>query len=186
MALGTSQEIQEGTIERRLRACPTTRTKAKGRVSLETPPFLFRFSEIRFGLQITTPVIPESFGTHERQPVFFPHSSVITLTARAFPTVVRFQLRGPKVSLPILEGRRQSALSFWKITPPLKAILLSSNGNASGSVIFCCGNGVTKSGNWVTSPPNVGCPIQARFWLEWGSGCPSEPSLGLSRFVGVS
>jgi len=23
-------------------------------------------------------------------------------------------------------------------------------------VIFCCGNGVTKSGNWVISPPNVG------------------------------
>jgi hypothetical protein len=26
-------------------------------------------------------------------------------------------------------------------------------------IIFCCGNGVTKSGNWVISAPNVGCPI---------------------------
>ena len=39
-----------------------------------------------------------------------------------------------RVSLPILGDDRYSAISFWKITLPLKAILLFANENASG---FC-------------------------------------------------
>ena len=120
--LRARQEIQEGTIERRLRACPLQHAqKRKGEISRETSPSLFRFSEIRFGLQITTLVIPESFGTHEQQPVLLPYSSVITLTARAFPTVVRFQLRGPSL---VADSRR----------PPLvRSLLLEDHSSAESN-----------------------------------------------------
>jgi hypothetical protein len=79
--------------------------KRKGDFSCETSPSLFRFSEIRFWFLITTLAIPESFGTHERQPVLLPNSSMITFAARAFqpPSVSSCVDR---VSLPILEGRR--------------------------------------------------------------------------------
>ena len=50
--------------------------KREGEFSCEISPSHFRFSEIRFGFQITTIVIPESLGTHEQQPVLLPHSSV--------------------------------------------------------------------------------------------------------------
>jgi hypothetical protein len=50
--------------------------KREGEFSCEISPSHFRFSEIRLGFQITTLVIPESLGTHERQPVLLPHSSV--------------------------------------------------------------------------------------------------------------
>jgi hypothetical protein len=39
--------------------------KREGDFSCETSPSLFRFSEIRFGLQITTLAFLESRGTHE-------------------------------------------------------------------------------------------------------------------------
>jgi hypothetical protein len=39
--------------------------KRKGDFSCETSPSLFRFSEIRFGVRITTWVFPESLGTYE-------------------------------------------------------------------------------------------------------------------------
>jgi hypothetical protein len=39
--------------------------KRKGDFSCETSPSLFRFSEIRFGVRITTLALPESRGTHE-------------------------------------------------------------------------------------------------------------------------
>jgi hypothetical protein len=69
-----------------------------------------------------------------------------------------------RVSLPILEGRRSSALSFWKITLPLKAILLSSNGNASGSGNFLLWKWRHKKWKldpstqcWVPQPRFAGC-----------------------------
>jgi hypothetical protein len=61
-----------GMIERRLRVCPQgLAQKRKGDFSCEISPSQFRFSEIRFWSQITTLVIPESFGTHERSPCFY-------------------------------------------------------------------------------------------------------------------
>jgi len=69
------------------------------------------------------------------EPVFLPHSSMIPLAARAFlPPSVSSCL--DRVSLPILEDVCQSALSFWKISPPLKTIVLSTKENASGSCNF--------------------------------------------------
>ena len=67
--------------------------------------------------------------------MFLPHSSMIPFAARAsFPPSVSSYL--DRVSLPILEDDCQSALSFWKITLPLKQIVLSPNGNDSGSYKF--------------------------------------------------
>ena len=92
--------------------------KRKGEFSCETSPFLFRFSEIRFGLLITTLAIPESFGTHERQPVLLPHSSMITFAVRAFPTTVCFRLPGPSL---VADSRR----------PPLvRSLLLEDHSSA--------------------------------------------------------
>src|ERR1700689_3397233 len=106
-------------MERRLRACPLHYAqKREGDFSCEISPSLYRFSEIRFGFQITTLVIPESFGTHERQPVLLPHSSMITFAARAFPTAVRFQLPGPSL---VADSRR----------PPLvRSLLLEDHSSA--------------------------------------------------------
>ena len=47
------------------------RQKREGDFSREISPSLFRLSEIRFGFQITTLVIPESLGTHELGPCFY-------------------------------------------------------------------------------------------------------------------
>jgi hypothetical protein len=59
-------------IVRCFRACPLrVAQKRKGDFSCEISPSQFRFSEIRFWSQITTLVIPESFGTHERSPCFY-------------------------------------------------------------------------------------------------------------------
>jgi hypothetical protein len=59
-------------IEQYLRVRPIRRAqKRKGDFSREISPSLFRLSEIWFGFQITTLVTPESFGTHEPQPVFY-------------------------------------------------------------------------------------------------------------------
>jgi tRNA U34 5-methylaminomethyl-2-thiouridine-forming methyltransferase MnmC len=82
--------------------CVRRAQKRGGDFSCEISPPLFRFSEIRFGFQITTLVIPESLGTHKQQPVFLPHSSTITLAVRAFP-LPSVSSRLDRVSLPILE-----------------------------------------------------------------------------------
>jgi hypothetical protein len=90
--------------------------KRKGEFSRETPPSLFRFSEIRFWFLITTLAIPEPFGNHELQPVPLPHSSMMTFAARAFPTAIRFQLPGPSL---VADSRR----------PPLvRSLLLTASG----------------------------------------------------------
>jgi hypothetical protein len=92
--------------------------KRKGDFSCETSPSLFRFSEIRLRFLITALAIPESFGTHERQPVLLPHSSMITFAARAFPTAVRFRLPGPSL---VADSRR----------PPLvRSLLLEDHSSA--------------------------------------------------------
>jgi hypothetical protein len=76
--------------------------KQEGDFSCEISPSLLRFSEIRFGFQITMLVIPESLGTHELQPVLLPHSSVVTLAAKAF-LLPSFSSYPDRASLPILE-----------------------------------------------------------------------------------
>jgi hypothetical protein len=108
--------------------------KRKGDFSRETSPPQFRFSEIRFWFQITTIVIPESFGTHEPKPVFT--SLFYDHTRRKnFPTAVHLQLPGPSL---VADSRRRLLVRslLWKIALPLKAILLSTNSNASGSCNF--------------------------------------------------
>ena len=74
---------------------------------------------------------PESLSTRKLQPavssLFHDHTHCKSLL---LPSVSSCPDR---VSLPILGDDRYSALSFWKITLPLKAILLSAGGNASGS-----------------------------------------------------
>ena len=74
------------------------------------------------------PRFPRSSTTHSPQKLFhYPQSPV------AFASLVADSLRWRLV---------RSLL--WKITLSLKAILLSTNGNANGSDNFYCGNGVTK------------------------------------------
>ena|ERR1700722_15606449 len=76
--------------------------KREGDFSCEISPSLLRFSEIWVGFQITAHVIPESLGTHELQPVLLPHSSVISLAAKAF-LPPSFSSYPDRASLPILE-----------------------------------------------------------------------------------
>jgi hypothetical protein len=72
---------------------------------------------------------------------------MIPLAARAFlPPSVSSCL--DRVSLPILEDDCWSTLSFWKISLPLKPIVLSPNGNASGSYNFVLWKWDYKSGNF--------------------------------------
>jgi hypothetical protein len=108
--------------------------KRKADFSRETSPPQFRFSEIRFWFQITTIVIPESFGTHEPKPVFT--SLFYDHTRRKnFPTAVHLQLPGPSL---VADSRRRLLVRslLWKIALPLKAILLSGNSNARGPYNF--------------------------------------------------
>ncbi len=65
----------------------------------------------------------------------FPHSSTITLAARTFLPPSLFQLPGPSL---VADPRRRLLVRslLWKISLPLKAILLSSNKNARGSHNF--------------------------------------------------
>jgi hypothetical protein len=129
------QGIQDGVIERSFPARPRRHPrKRKGDFSRETSPPQFRFSEIRFWFQITTPVTPESFGTHEPKPtyasLFYDHTR-----CESFPTTADFQLPGPSL---VADSRRRLLVRslLWKIALPLKAILLSTNSNASGSCNF--------------------------------------------------
>jgi hypothetical protein len=110
------------------------RTKAKGRALLRDPALSFRFSETRFGARITTFVIPESLGNHELLPafslLFHDHSR-----RKKLSTTTCFQLPGPSL---VADSLRWPLVRFplWKIALPLKAILLSTNENASGSDKF--------------------------------------------------
>jgi hypothetical protein len=129
------QRNQDGVIERRFRASPSRAAqKRKGDFSRETSPPQFRFSEIRFWFQITTLVIPESFGTHEPKPaltsIFYDHNRCMN-----FPAAVHIQLPGPSL---VADSRRRLLVRslLWKIALPLKAILLSVNSNASGPCNF--------------------------------------------------
>jgi hypothetical protein len=129
------QGTPDGVIEQRFRASPLRDTqKRKGEFSRETPPPQFRFSEIRFWFQITTHVIPESFGNHEPKPtftsLFYDHTR-----CKNFPTAVRLQLPGSSL---VADSQRRLLVRslLWKITLPLKAILLSGNTNASGPCNF--------------------------------------------------
>jgi hypothetical protein len=99
-----SRGNQRGASNARLRACPLRRAqKRKGDFSREISPSLFRFSEIRFGFQITTLVIPESLGTHELQPaftsLFYDHTR-----CKSLPTAIRLQLPGPSL---VADSRRR-------------------------------------------------------------------------------
>ena len=123
-------------IERSL-PCASTKArtqKRKGDFSRETSPSLFRLSEIRFGFQITTLVTPESFGTHEPKPafssLFYDHTR-----CKSFPTAIHLQLPGPSF---VADSRRRLLVRslLWKITLPLREILLSGNSNASGPCNF--------------------------------------------------
>ncbi len=82
--------------------------KREGDFSCEISPSLLRFSEIRFGFQITTLVIPESLGTHELQPVLLPHSSDHT-RRKSFPSAVLFQLPGSSL---VADSRRRLLVRF--------------------------------------------------------------------------
>jgi hypothetical protein len=108
-------------MERRL--CPGMRQdaqKRKGDFSREISPSLIRFSEIRFGAQITTLVIPESFGTHELLPAF---SSLFYdyTRCKSFPTAVRFQLPGPSL---VADSRR---------LPLVRSLLLEDHSSAESN-----------------------------------------------------
>jgi hypothetical protein len=81
----------------------------KGDFPCEISPSLLRFSEIWFGFQITAPIIPESLGTHELQPVLLPHSSVITFAAKAFLPPSFFQLPGSSL---VADSRRRLLVRF--------------------------------------------------------------------------
>ena len=84
-------------------ACPLGGVqKRKGDFSCEISPSHFRFSEIRFGFQITTLVIPESLGTHEQQPVLLHSLFGTTLVARA-SCPPSFSSYPDRASLPSLE-----------------------------------------------------------------------------------
>jgi hypothetical protein len=120
--------------------------KREGDFSCEISPSLFRLSETRFGFQITTLATPELRGTHERQPVLLPHSSHDRTHCKSFPSTVRFQLPGSSL---VADSRRPLLVRplLWKISLPLKPIVLSTNANASACSNFLLWKWRKKSGN---------------------------------------
>jgi hypothetical protein len=121
-------------IERRFRARPPTPTKAKGRFLLrDLAP-----SVPIFGDPVLVPdhnaSYRESFGTHEPKPAF---TSLFydDTRCKSFPTTAHFQLPGPSL---VADSRRRLLVRslLWKITLPLKAIVLSGNNNASDPCNF--------------------------------------------------
>jgi hypothetical protein len=91
--------------------------KRKGDFSREISPSHFRFSEIRLGFRITTPVIPESLGNHELMPasssLFYDYTR-----RKSFPTAVPFQLPGPSL---VAESRGP---------PSVRSLLLEDHSSA--------------------------------------------------------
>jgi hypothetical protein len=109
--------------------------KSERAISLaRSRPLYSDFSEIWFGFQITTLVTPESFGTHKLTPAF---TSLFYDHPRCenFPIAAGLQLPGPSL---VADSRRRLLVRslLWKITLPLKAILLASNGIHSASGKF--------------------------------------------------
>jgi hypothetical protein len=76
---------------------------------------------------------------------------MITLAARAYSPPSDSSCLD-RVSLPILEDCSKSALSFWKISPPLNKYYSPPTEMPVAFVIFCCGNGGKKSGNTADNP----------------------------------
>jgi hypothetical protein len=104
--------------------------KSEGDFSCETSPSLSDFR--RSGSAPDHNVCrPKSLGAHEPKPATSSflqnHSHCESFSLPSFSSYP------DRVSLPILRDDRYSAFFFWKITLPLKAILLSARGNASGS-----------------------------------------------------
>jgi hypothetical protein len=123
------------------------RTKAKGRFLLRDLALSIRLSETRFGFQIATLATVELCGTHERQPVLLPHSSRDYTRCESFPTTVRFQLPGLSLVADSLRLLLVRSL-LWKITLPLKPIVLLTNTNASAASKFLLWKWSNKSGKF--------------------------------------
>jgi hypothetical protein len=107
----------------------STRQKREGDFSCETSPSLFRFSKIRFGTRSQR--LSSGITRHPRATpavsAFFPdHTHCKSFSLPSVSSCL------DRVSLPILGDNRYSTFSFWKITLPLKAILLFANANARG------------------------------------------------------
>ncbi len=133
---------------------------------------------------------PESFGTHERQPVLLPHSSYDRTRCKGFPTAAIFQLPG----LSLVSDSRSLLLVrplLWKITLPLKSIVRCTNANASASSNFLLWKWRNKSGN---SPFNEAMRVcnawvphsSPVFGLEWDNEVPFDPPFCLSQIPSVS